>query len=468
MAESQLPAPLEGIHISDYKKACVIYDKNTGCPIRIDVDAAANLLISDMHIKTVLETDDILYYYKGTHHKYGEKFINRILVDQFSGMKTADLREIYNVSSTRKEIVDRIKAKTYTHLSNFDNNLDIINMANGLYNIRTGEFKSHDPTYLSLIQTPVIYDPAAKCPIIDEIFSVMIRAEDLPKIYEFMGYVLYRTYELQKSFFLLGPGGTGKSYFLDVVLGLVGQNNASSVSLQDLQKDRFASSDLYGKMVNVCGDLPATPLKDTDILKKLTSNKDPIRAQEKGKPAFNFINYAKLIFSMNTLPRSYDETSGWFRRIDIIPFEHVFTAEEYDEEKLGKLTSSEELSGLFNKVMPYLKGLLERHKFTNETDRAVTAERYKAASNPVEEFVERHVEEAPGSWVAKAVMYQGYIKFCEMHSVAPLGKTKFGSEIKKHATWLKDANSQDSRKVDGRSVSIWPNTALNINKAGNL
>ncbi len=61
MAESQLPAPLEGIHISDYKKACVIYDKNTGCPIRIDVDAAANLLISDMHIKTVLETDDILY-----------------------------------------------------------------------------------------------------------------------------------------------------------------------------------------------------------------------------------------------------------------------------------------------------------------------------------------------------------------------------------------------------------------------
>jgi putative DNA primase/helicase len=95
-------------------------------------------------------------------------------------------------------------------------------MANGLYNIRTGEFKSHDPTYLSLIQIPVIYDPAAKCPIIDEIFSVMIRAEDLPKIYEFMGYVLYRTYELQKSFFLLGPGGTGKSYFLDVVLGLVG------------------------------------------------------------------------------------------------------------------------------------------------------------------------------------------------------------------------------------------------------
>ena len=112
--------------------------------------------------------------------------------------------------------------------------------------------------------------------------------------------------------------------------------------------------------------------------------------------------------------------------------------------------------------MPFLKGLLERHKFTNETDRAATAERYKAASNPVEEFVERHVEEVPGSYVVKSVMYQEYTKFCEMNYAVPLGITKFGSEIKKHATWLKEANSHDSRKVDGRSVGIWPNTTLKV------
>jgi hypothetical protein len=33
-----------------------------------------------------------------------------------------------------------------------------------------------------------------------------------------------------------------------------------------------------------------------DTLKKLTSNKDRIRAQRKGEKAFNFVNFAKPIF----------------------------------------------------------------------------------------------------------------------------------------------------------------------------
>jgi putative DNA primase/helicase len=449
------------VELSDYTAECIIVD-GQGRPIRIDVDKAANFIIKDLNVKTILETDEVLHYHCGRYEVYGEKLIDRILVEVFSGTKTSDQREIYNATSTRKEILSRVKAKTYTHLNKFDADLNIINMANGLYDISLGEFRQHDPAYLSRIQIPVEYNATAGCPVIEDTFSIMMREDDLPKVYEFIGYTLWRTYEIQKLFFLLGQGGTGKSYFLDVVNGMVGQNNASSVSLHDLQTDRFASSDLYGKLVNICGDLPATALKETDIIKRLTSNKDIIRAQEKGKPAFDFINYAKLMFSMNKLPRSYDETSGWFRRIEIIPFEHVFTAEEYDEEKLTQLTSPRELSGLFNKIMPYLKGLVERHKFTNETDRTVTAERYKAASNPVEEFVDRYLDEAKGKWVSKPELYNAYSEFCKEHGVEPLTPNKFGSELKNYANWLQGSNPKDSRKISGKSTAVWPNTEYKV------
>lgn len=444
------------VEISEYQK-CIIKD-GQGWPVRVDVDAAANLIIRDLHAKTVIETDEVLHYYGGRYEEYGEKLIDRNLVGAFSGIKTSDQREIYNATSTRKEILARVKAKTYTHLSKFDTDPNIINMANGLYDIRTAEFKAHDPNYLSRIQIPINYDPDAKCPVIDERFSIMIKAEDLPKIYEFIGYTLYRTYEIQKSFFLLGPGGTGKSYFLDVILAMVGSKNAASVSLHDLQTDRFASSDLHDKLVNVCGDLPSTTLKDTDIFKRLTSNKDLMRAQKKGKPAFDFINYAKLIFSMNKLPRSCDETTGWYRRIEIILFEHVFTPEEYDQDKLDRMTSPEELSGLFNKVMPYLKGLIERHKFTNETDRAVTAVLYRVASDPIKVFVNKYVEEVSKEWVTKPDLYHAYKEFCKEIHADPLNINEFGSELKEYATWLKVANPRDSRKVNGKSEAIWPNT----------
>ena len=93
------------VEISEYQK-CIIKD-GQGWPVRVDVDAAANLIIRDLHAKTVIETDEVLHYYGGRYEEYGEKLIDRNLVGAFSGIKTSDQREIYNATSTRKEILAR-------------------------------------------------------------------------------------------------------------------------------------------------------------------------------------------------------------------------------------------------------------------------------------------------------------------------------------------------------------------------
>jgi len=88
-----------------------------------------------------------------------------------------------------------------------------------------------------------------------------------------------------KSIYIVGPGGTGKSHFIDTVCKMLGEDNISSVSMHDLEKDRFATSDLYCKLLNSFGDMEQSTLPNVNILKMLTSNKDVIRAQRKGERA---------------------------------------------------------------------------------------------------------------------------------------------------------------------------------------
>ncbi|HET7642255.1 MAG TPA: hypothetical protein VFK40_02005 [Nitrososphaeraceae archaeon] len=50
------------------------------------------------------------------------------------------------------EVMKFIMRKTYVNLEEFDSNIDIINLKNGLYNWKTDEFLPHSPDYYSLNQ----------------------------------------------------------------------------------------------------------------------------------------------------------------------------------------------------------------------------------------------------------------------------------------------------------------------------
>ena len=75
-----------------------------------------------------------------------------------------------------------------------------------------------------------------------------------------------------------------------------------------------------GKLLNVCYDLPSRRLEDSGDFKAIVSG-EPIRAQRKNEPAFDFEPYCRLLFSANNLPESDDVSHGYFRRWYIVPFD---------------------------------------------------------------------------------------------------------------------------------------------------
>ena len=108
--------------------------------------------------------------------------------------------------------------------------------------------------------------------------------------------------------------------------------------LQELLSDRFASADLYCKLVNTYADLEADKLVNTGKFKTLVSG-DTIRAQRKHQHAFSFRNYAKLIFSTNKIPESEDKSYAYYRRWVILSLNRVFEGQDEDTGLIKKLTT---------------------------------------------------------------------------------------------------------------------------------
>src|SRR5690606_30815867 len=60
----------------------------------------------------------------------------------------------------------------------------IVNLANGMLDLRTGELKPHDPTYMSVVQLPIEWDPDATCPTYEAWWKLVIpdQADDLEEV----------------------------------------------------------------------------------------------------------------------------------------------------------------------------------------------------------------------------------------------------------------------------------------------
>ena len=96
--------------------------------------------------------------------------------------------------------------------------------------------------------------------------------------------------------------------------------NCSGISLHQLEADKFAPARLVGKLANVCPDLPSGHLEGTAMFKSITGG-DRIVGERKYKDSFEFVPFARLVFSANSPPRSTDSSEGFFDRWIVIPFE---------------------------------------------------------------------------------------------------------------------------------------------------
>jgi len=356
-----------------------------------------------------------------------------------------------------QEVVKHIQETTFTEPEKFDAPIDLINLKNGVYNLKTRELKPHSSDIIFTNELPVEYNEHIGCPNIMQFLSEVLQPDDIPLIQELVGYCLLRDYPFAKAFMFLGEGSNAKSTLLRLITKLLGEENVATPALQDLIYDRFAKANLYGKLANIHADLPAYKLKHTGTFKMLTGQ-DKIYAQLKHQNPFDFYNYAKLIYSANELPVTDDMSIAFWRRWAIVKFPNVFSEGDpkTDPNILEKLTTPNELSGFLSWAISGLKRLLDQKHFTMTKTREQIEDEWIMQTDSLRAFCKKHVAIYPEYFVPKEVFYEQYCHFCEFHEIPALDKTVVGRRLPTIFPHILDIRP----KIEGRQLRSWKGVAV--------
>jgi putative DNA primase/helicase len=336
------------------------------------------------------------------------------------------------VKQDLQKCLHRIEYTTSVPESEFDKNDKIIVVKNGLLNIETGELKPHTPDEIYTSKMDIEFKRDAIKNNGFKIFMEFLYTTfkgvewEIEIIQELFGYCLSNETFVQAFFIFLGDGGNGKGVLLNILTGLIGKNNTSNIPLKDIcGNDKFTLAGLYGKKLNVCGDIGKDMIKASENVKKL-SGRDGINAQFKFGQPFTYNFFGKLIFAGNAMPEFDDGTSAIFDRLNIIDFPNKFRNTGGENKDLEKLcTTPEALSGILIWAVEGYQRLKANGKFSHHKTNKQKMDFVANKINPINAFVVSCVDNLEGNFVPKDAIYTSYKIFARMNNLPSYTKTIF-------------------------------------------
>lgn len=360
------------------------------------------------------------------HYRANEKDIERLVIDVFPSC----------LERHRSEVVKYITALTTETNREFDPVGDerfVVNVKNGRLNLRTGALSEHTPLAMDFTQIPVEFDPDATCPALTGMLKkVFCGDKKLGMLFEeIVGYSLMRTSEFDSFFIFTGEGSNGKSTILRLIRALVGHSNSVSLSIQQLE-DRFTPASLEDKLVNLGDDIGSTSIRDTGMLKKLTSGED-VQVERKGQDSFVMNPFCTLIYSANDIPHIGDNSAGMRRRMIILPFDNTFSRRDpdYDPAIERKILTPEGLSATLNLALRGAMRLIKNGCFTIPDKVELALENFYKSNSSLNDWVEdRGVNEEWLEGLTQSEVYKNYVAYCNEIGVRyPMSKSKFGRSV---------------------------------------
>lgn len=276
---------------------------------------------------------------------------------------------------------------------------NLICVKNGMLNWRTKVLTKHDPKYLRLSQLDADYLKEAKSTRLEKFVSETFHEQDIKCIWEYMGVTIAPDITAKNFMIYVGSGDNGKSVWLNTVRNVLGSNNISSATLEDLAENRFTKSVLIGKVANIAADISGRGLEDISSIKELTGN-DQTSADRKFQSQVTFVNRASLMFSCNILPEAHSADDAYFRRLMITDCPNQVPLDQQDRLLEKKLCTEESKSAWLNLA---LEGLERYHNnsrmFTESEVMDNILNDHKKDCRPDIAFVDQYLVEETGAFI---------------------------------------------------------------------
>ena len=361
--------------------------------------------------------NNVLYIYVGgvyVKDKDGRKIKSQIQALMYDEFKTAiRINRVYALlMCTNSLVVTEEDINTYP--------VHWINFKNGMLDVISGKLKEHSPSYHSVNQIPhdyVVPDQERELSFCKFLESRMAE-DDRKMLYEFFALCLNVDMSFQKMMYIVGVGSAGKSLTLEYINHIVGRDNVSHISPQNLSQ-RFQSTFLMQKLLNSVSDISGKPIRESNVIKQL-SGEDAIPAEYKGGDVFSFYNTAKMLFTANTIPLVEDEQSnGYYRRLLIVRMKEG----DYLPNLKQKIT--EESPEFIYFLTKQLKNVYDRGAIFESQGSKGEVDMLRNSSDSVQEFVDEVITECPGMNPKKKDVFDYYERYCIAEKLESVGRNTF-------------------------------------------
>jgi putative DNA primase/helicase len=341
----------------------------------------------------------------------------------------------------RETMVKDARDKFFISQTDLDKNLDLFNCQNGTYNLRTGEFRHHNPVDLLSKVSSVIYIPGARSEEWERFISeIMLHdAAKISYLQTISGYALTAETSLECCWILYG-GTTrnGKSTFVETLSYLMGNGAGYALAMQPqtlAQKQNKDTRQASGDIARLDGcrflnasEPPKRMLFDVALLKTLLG-RDSITARHLFEREFEFIPRFKLFINTNFLPVIQDDSLFSSGRINVITFDRHFSPQEQDRNLKDKLKTPENISGIFNWCLDGLKRFRKSGAIPPKAVQEATAE-YRQSSDKIGNFIQDCLIRAEGKNCAAGSVYQRYSEWCDNNGFGTENKGNFYDELR--------------------------------------
>ncbi len=308
-------------------------------------------------------------------------------------------------------------------VSDFDNNPDLLNVANGVLDLRNGTLSPHDQSqrFTYCLHTP--YDATADSSKWVQFLAETVQdAEALAYIQQAVGYSITGHTSEEILFYVFGPSRSGKGTFSETLLALVGSPLAVETDFQTFTAKReggdqgFDLAPLRPARLVFASESNTTETLNAGKVKRLTGG-NHIYCAHKHKDPFSYRPLFKVWLSSNHPVRAdVDDDAAW-GRVRVITFPNGHLGDE-DKARKTEMRTSSNLIGVLRWAVDGAiawyaseKGLVTPERVASSTQKARDDQDF------VQSWIDECATPEPGSWAPNHLVFQSYQNWCRENGV---------------------------------------------------
>lgn len=349
----------------------------------------------------------------------------------------ADLREalegaqVMASAAWEGAMVSLCKARTALDFAELDADPYVLNVGNGVLDLRSGELRPHDPEALCTRLAPVDWDPEAQCPKwLDYLaWAMQGDAERVAYLQRFFGLCLTGDAEHELAHFFYGDGGNGKTTVvktIETILGDYARRAPSRVLMQRKHESHPTElAGMCGRRLVVFAETNENQTIDEQQL-KICASKDIVSARRMREDFWDFTPTHKSILLTNNRPRIRGQDDGIWRRIVLVEWGASVEQSEKDPHFGDRFVP--ELPGILRWAWEGLQRMLADGLRPPAAVREATRI-YRSAEDSVTRWIESECTLDPNARTSTTELYAAYSAWAERTFETRLTANAFGRRL---------------------------------------